>query len=260
MNILEKIISDKRKEIELKKKLIPVKQLESSALFYRPTHSLKKKLKEKISSGVIAEFKRRSPSKPIINNELNVWDVAEIYKKAGVSGMSVLTDGKYFGGSLDDFLAARAAVDLPLLRKDFMIDEFQILEAKAHGADVILLIAAVLTRKEIESLSQLAKSLGLEVFLEVHNREELENSLMPSLDLIGINNRNLKTFETYIQTSLELADFIPSEFVKISESGIQSVQEIQELRKAGFQGFLIGESFMKSNNLREFTQEFVQNI
>jgi indole-3-glycerol phosphate synthase len=259
MNILDKIIADKRKEVELKKQIIPISQLESSVLFDKTTISLKSNL-QKESSGVIAEFKRRSPSRPNLNSTLNVWDAVKTYENNGVSGISILTDGKYFGGSLDDFLVARASVQLPLLRKDFMVDEFQILEAKAHGADVILLIAAVLNSKEIENLSQFAKSLGLEVLLEVHNREELENSLMPSVDLVGVNNRNLKTFETHISTSLELAEFIPNEFVKVSESGIQDGATIKQLRSAGYKGFLIGESFMKSDDFGKNTQELMQEF
>ncbi len=165
MNILDKIIADKRKEIELKKWVIPVSQLENSALFGRNTFSLTEKLKHS-QSGIIAEYKRRSPSKSEINQQLNIWDVAKAYEEVGVCGMSVLTDGKYFGGSLDDLILARANCQLPLLRKEFIVDEFQILEAKAYGADLILLIAAVLTRKEIQKLSEFAKQLKLEVLLE----------------------------------------------------------------------------------------------
>ena len=191
MNILDKIVIDKRAEVNLRKSLIPVSQLEQSVLFERETISLANKLKNS-NTGIIAEHKRRSPSKSIINNTLNVQDVASGYESAGVCGMSVLTDGKYFGGSLDDLLTARASCNLPLLRKEFIIDEYQLLEAKAYGADVILLIAAILTRKEIKQFSEFAKRLNLDVLLEVHNEDELHKSIMPSLDMLGVNNRNLK--------------------------------------------------------------------
>lgn len=259
MNILDKIIADKRKEVELKKSLIPALQLENSVLFQRETISLKEKLKNS-STGIIAEFKRRSPSKSQINQTANVGQVAKAYQKAGVCGMSVLTDIKYFGGSLDDLLLARASCDLSLLRKEFIVDEFQILEAKAFGADVILLIAAVLSRNEIEKLSKFAKSLGLEVLLEVHDLEELKKSIMPSLDLIGVNNRNLKTFEVSLDNSKNLAPHIPNEFVKVSESGISHPESIKELQTFGYQGFLIGENFMKTENAGSAASEFIQNL
>ncbi|MBA5628679.1 indole-3-glycerol phosphate synthase TrpC [Moheibacter lacus] len=259
MNILDKIIADKRKEVELKKSVITFSQLENSKLFERKTISIRQKLKNS-TSGIIAEFKRRSPSKSMINQTANVGDVAVGYEKAGVAGMSVLTDLKYFGGSLEDLIIARASCDLPLLRKEFIVDEFQILEAKSSGADFILLIAAVLTKEEIKTFSELAKQLDLEVLLEVHNREELEKSIMPSLDLIGVNNRNLKTMEVDLGTSKSLAEFIPNEYVKISESGISDVDSIKELKNYGFQGFLIGENFMKTENPGESARKFIQNL
>ncbi len=259
MNILEKIVADKYKEVQLKSSLLPVSQLEKSVLFERTCHSLAAALKGS-KTGIIAEHKRRSPSKQTINQNTNVAQVAKGYQKAGVSGMSILTDIKYFGGSLEDLLLARAAVDLPLLRKEFIIDEYQILEAKAHGADVILLIAAVLTRMEIKALSKLAKSLGLEVLLEVHNQEELEKSIMSSLDMLGVNNRNLKTFEVSLETSKELSDLIPDQFVKVSESGISSIGAIKELKQYGYQGFLIGENFMKTPNPGRSAVEFIKEL
>ena len=215
---------------------------------------------QKSNSGIIAEHKRRSPSKSIINNNLNVQDVASGYENAGVCGMSVLSDGKYFGGSLDDVLVARAACDLPILRKEFIIDDYQILEAKAYGADVILLIAAILSKTEIKQFSEFAKSLNLDVLLEVHNEEELQKSIMPSLDMLGVNNRNLKTFEVSLETSKKLSTQIPDDFVKVSESGISSVSAIKELKPYGYKGFLIGENFMKTNNPGESALEFIQNL
>ncbi len=259
MNILDKIIADKYKEIELKKAVVPVSQLEKSALFERNGISLAKLLKQS-ETGIIAEHKRRSPSKSVINQDLNVEDVAKGYEAAGVSGMSVLTDGKYFGGSLDDLLYARAAVKMPLLRKEFIIDQYQLLEAKAHGADVILLIAAVLDRDQIKSLSEFAKNLGLEVLLEVHNDEELQKAIMPSLDMLGVNNRNLKTFEVSTDISKELSEKIPSDFVKVSESGISSIDAIKDLKNYGYKGFLIGENFMKTDDPGKSAKEFIEEL
>ncbi|HEY9184521.1 MAG TPA: indole-3-glycerol phosphate synthase TrpC [Salegentibacter sp.] len=259
MNILDKIIADKHKEIALKKQLIPVSQLENSALFERETLSLVKRLRNS-ESGIIAEHKRRSPSKSVINQDLNIAEIAGGYKSAGVCGMSVLTDGKYFGGSLEDLLYARASANLPLLRKEFIIDEYQLLEARAHGADVILLIAAVLEREQIKQLSEFAKSLNLEVLLEVHNEEELQKSIMPSLDMLGVNNRNLKNFEVSTDISKELSEKIPSEFVKVSESGISSVEAIKDLKNYGYQGFLIGENFMKTDNPGKAAGEFIKKL
>lgn len=259
MNILEKIFADKKKEVALKKSLIPISQLEQSVLFKRESPSLSSKLKNS-NTGIIAEHKRRSPSKSIINHDLNVDQVATGYKEAGVCGMSVLTDGKYFGGSLDDLLLARAAVDIPLLRKEFIFDPYQIIEAKAYGADVILLIAAILDKQQIKSLSETAKSIGLEVLLEVHNNEELQKSIMPSIDLLGVNNRNLKTFDVSLQTSKSLAELIPDDFVKVSESGISSTEAIKELQPFGFKGFLIGENFMKTDHPGASAKSFISQL
>lgn len=259
MNILDKIIFDKKREVELKKSLIPVSQLENSILFGSRTISLSKILRSS-QTGIIAEHKRRSPSKAEINYNFTVEEVVKGYESAGVCGISVLTDGKYFGGSLDDLLLARASVNVPLLRKEFVVDEYQILEAKAHGADLILLIAAVLTREEIKQLSEFAESLGLEVLLEVHDLEELQKSIMPSLNMIGVNNRNLKTFEVSLDFSKQLADQIPNEFVKVSESGISSIEAINELKPYGYKGFLIGENFMKTDNAGESAREFIKKL
>jgi len=259
MNILDHIIADKRKEVDLKKSIIPVSQLEQSVFFEKPTISLTERLKGS-RSGIIAEHKRRSPSKSVINQNLNVFDVAKGYEAAGVCGMSVLTDGKYFGGSLDDLLLARASCQLPLLRKEFIIDPYQIIEAKAYGADVILLIAAVLSHHEIKQLSELAKSLHLEVLLEIHNEEELHKSVMPSLDMMGVNNRNLKTFEVSLETSKNLSSLIPDDFVKISESGISSVEAIKILQPYGYKGFLIGENFMKTDNAGDSATQFIKDL
>ncbi len=259
MNILDKIVADKRIEVDLRKSLIPVKQLEQSVLFERQTISLANKLRQS-QTGIIAEHKRRSPSKSVINQNLNVFDVAKGYEDAGVCGMSVLTDGKYFGGSLDDLLTARASCNLPLLRKEFIIDEYQLLEAKAYGADVILLIAAILSKTEIKQLSEFAKGLNLDVLLEVHNEEELHKSIMPSLDMLGVNNRNLKTFDVSLDTSKGLSKLIPNDFVKVSESGISNIEAIKDLQNYGYKGFLIGENFMKTDNAGESAKQFIKSL
>ncbi len=239
--------------------MVPISQLENSLLFGRETVSLASSL-SKSETGIIAEHKRRSPSKSVINQKLSIQDVALGYENAGVCGMSILTDGKYFGGSLDDLILARAMVELPLLRKEFIIDEYQILEAKAYGADVILLISAILAKEEIQALSKFAKSLGLDVLLEVHNETELQKSLMPSLDMLGVNNRNLKTFEVSLDTSKSLSEKIPDDFIKVSESGISNVEAIKELKKYGYRGFLIGENFMKTDDPGKSATEFITNL
>ena len=248
MSILDQIVADKKIEVAHRKSLFPVSYWEASPLFERKCISLSTRLKAS-RSGILAEHKRRSPSKPNINSRLSVSEVASGYENAGVCGMSVLTDGKYFGGSLDDLVIARATTQLPLLRKEFIVEEYQLFEAKAHGADLILLIAAVLTRAQIQQLSTAAQRLGLEVLLE--------KSLMPSLDLLGVNNRNLKTFSVSLDTSRHLADQIPNDFVKVSESGISEVASIQELQTYGYQGFLVGENFMKTDRPGEAAQHFI---
>lgn len=257
MNILQRIVADKKNEVALRKALFPESYWEQSPLFERPTVSLKDSLLEK-AVGIIAEHKRRSPSKAVINQSGSVASIAKAYSQAGIAGMSVLTDSKYFGGSLEDLIQARAVTSLPLLRKEFIIDPYQLIEAKAHGADAILLIAAVLERKKIKQLSETAQSLGLEVLLEVHNREELEKALMPSLDLLGVNNRDLKTFRVRLEISKTLAAQIPDDFVKVSESGISSPEAVRELKPYGYRGFLIGEHLMRADNIKSFTHEFIQ--
>jgi len=243
-------------EVALRKQLIPIKQLEHSVLFEHQSPSLSTRLINS-TSGLITEHKRRSPSKDCINQNLNVQDVAKGYETAGACGMSVLTDMKYFGGSLEDLLNSRASCEIPLLRKEFIIDTYQIVEAKAYGADVILLIAAILSRDEIQAFSRLAQSLGMEVLLEIHNEDELQKSIMPSLNMIGVNNRNLKTFEVSLETSRTLSGLIPDEFVKISESGIRTVEDIKSLQPYGYKGFLIGENFMKTENPGAAAADFI---
>lgn len=261
MNILDKIVAHKRIEVAEAKTKTSIAELEKAPLFSRTTLSLKNALSADGASGVISEFKRKSPSKGIINDRVLPEIVTKGYVEAGACGLSVLTDTEFFGGTFADFAKARAAnPSTPMLRKDFMIDEYQLWEAKAIGADVILLIAACLTPAEVRHMGRQAQELGLEVLLEVHDREELEQSVCEYVDMVGVNNRNLKTFVTSIETSLELAQLIPDEFVKISESGLKDAETIQQLRNAGYQGFLIGETFMVNENpglaLKELIDRF----
>lgn len=275
MNILDKIIAHKQIEVAAAKAQISLADLEKSPLFARQGLSLKQQLvistKDRPqttfyqSTGIIAEFKRQSPSLGIINDQVQVEVVTRGYADAGAAGLSVLTDAAFFGGSFEDFHKARAAnPTTPMLRKDFMVDQYQLWEAKAMGADVVLLIAACLSPQAVNNLAQQARLLGMEVLLEVHDRHELERSLCQHVDMVGVNNRNLKTFVTNIETSVELAALIPDEFIKVSESGLKEVKTIQKLRQIGYAGFLIGETFMKtpnpaealatlSNKLRELT-------
>lgn len=260
MDILSEIVENKRKEVETSKELYPVKLLENSAFYETKPVSLKKYLQREDKSGVIAEIKRKSPSKGMINSHVSVERTSIGYMQAGASGLSILTDKEYFGGSADDLKVARSFNFCPILRKDFMVDEYQVIEAKSIGADVILLIASVLDKAEIERLGGLAQSLGMEVLLEVHNEEELNRSITDKIDLIGVNNRNLKTFETNVQTSFDLAELIPKDFVKVSESGIADPDTIKQLKKYGFEGFLIGETFMKSGRPEKAAKEFIKQL
>jgi indole-3-glycerol phosphate synthase len=249
MNILDKIVAHKHTEIAASKAKMSIADLQKSPFFQHKGVSLKQRLANQATTGIIAEFKRKSPSLGIINDKVLPEVVTKGYAAAGAAGLSVLTDTEFFGGNFGDFCKARAVnPTTPLLRKDFMVDEYQLWEAKAIGADVILLIAACLSPQQINNLAKQARSLGMEVLLEVHDRDELERSICPYVDMVGVNNRNLKTFVTNIETSIELAELIPSEFVKISESGLKNAQTIQQLREVGYAGFLIGETFMKTDN------------
>lgn len=260
MNILDKIVLNKRAEVASAKKDTSIKELESSVLFDRTTYSFKEFLTAPDRTGIIAEFKRRSPSKGIINDQAGVEAVTTAYAAAGASALSVLTDKDFFMGTKTDLYKARQVNQIPILRKDFMIDEFQVIEAKSLGADIILLIAAILTPTEIDTLAKLAKSLGLNVLLEVHNLEELERSINPNVDAIGVNNRNLADFTVSVETSYKLAEHIPPDFMKISESAISDPDTIKGLKKAGFNGFLIGENFMKQADPGAAMAEFVKAL
>jgi indole-3-glycerol phosphate synthase len=248
MNILEKIVEAKKIEVEHKREYCPIAELEKSMLFNRQTISFKNSISNPEKSGIIAEFKRQSPSRGIINATAVLADVVEGYQNAGASAVSVLTDKEFFGGENKDLVEARSLLTIPLLRKDFIINEYQIVEAKSNGADVILLIAAILTPTQINDFSNFAHFLGMEVLLEVHNQEELLNNLHDSIEVIGVNNRNLKDFSENIEKSIQLSELIPSKYVKISESSISKIETVKKLLDYGYQGFLIGEYFMKYNH------------
>ncbi len=262
MTILDKIIQQKTMEVAKRKGLSSIATLEKSGFFAQACNSLKTSLLQPSSTGIIAEFKRKSPSKGIINDNVKVEEVTAGYTKAGAACLSVLTDFEFFGGSDQDFLLARKAnPSTPMLRKDFMIDEYQIIESKSLGADVVLLIAANLSPQKIKDLGKLAKTLGMETLLEIHDEAELNSSFCEYIDIVGVNNRNLKNFsEQNIDASLLLSEKIPSECIKISESCISEVITIQLLKAHGYKGFLMGETFMKTPDPAEALAQLVANL
>ena len=257
MTILDKIIAYKHKEILNLKQNISVKELEQSMYFKEETKSLINAIRTK--SGIIAEFKRKSPSKGVINDFSKIENVILGYEKAGVSGLSILTDTYFFGGNTQDILDARKINRQPILRKDFIISEYQIIEAKSIGADVILLIASVLSKDKITHFTNFAHNLGLEVLFEVHTQKELDKYI-PKINLVGINNRNLKTFEVDFENSINLSKQLPTNTIKIAESGISNFKNIIELKKHGFEGFLIGENFMKTKSPEKSCSDFILNL
>ncbi|HET9744982.1 MAG TPA: indole-3-glycerol phosphate synthase TrpC [Chitinophagaceae bacterium] len=258
MSILETIIEYKRSEVRSRKSELHTADLEKRRLFSRPILSLKDSLLDQSKTGIIAEFKRRSPSKGIINDKVDVVEVTKGYAENGASCLSVLTDEKFFGGSDQDLIKARVN-GIPILRKDFIIDEYQVIEAKAIGADVILLIAACLSPVEVKRFAATAKGLGLEVLLELHAEEELAH-ICDDTPVIGINNRNLKTFDVDIERSLRMAEQIPLSKLKIAESGISTVENILLFKRHGFDGFLIGENFMKAPDPTVAFADFVDRL
>lgn len=259
MNILEKIVAERKKTLDQLKQIIPVQSWEMMPMFYKECLSLKENLQDEDLSGIIAEFKRASPSKGIINNKADIIKVVTDYEIYGASGISILTEPQFFSGNNDDILSVTNFLDTPVLRKDFIVDEYQVLETKAIGADVLLLIAACLSPKEVKNLAATAKNIGLEILLELHDEKELEH-ICDDIDLVGINNRNLKTFEVAIERSLRMAEKIPSDKIKIAESGISSVENIKLFKENGFKGFLIGENFMKEENPGIAFQRFVSGL
>lgn len=244
--ILDEIVAKKKIEVAERKEQLPVAMLEKLPLFSSPAYSLKRFLIDDEKSGIIAEFKRKSPSKGFINEKASITQITETYANNGASALSVLTDNYFFGGSTDDLISARINA-IPILRKDFIIDEYQVIESKAIGADAVLLIAAVLTPAQVKELTMSAHSLGLEVILEVHNENETDH-LYEKVDVIGVNNRDLDTFEVSLETSERLAHLLPKEKILVSESGIRSVDDILHLKNFGYDGFLIGEEFMRQSD------------
>ncbi len=256
--ILDKIIAHKHTEVAERKSLVPLHELEKQSR-KRPHYSIKESLTAPGASGIIAEFKRRSPSKNWISQYADPTQIVPAYAKAGASASSILTDQEFFGGSMNDLSAAGALVTLPLLRKDFIIDEYQIVEAQKIGADVILLIAANLSPQRVKELAQCAQEQQLEVLLEIHNEQELTH-ICNEVTLVGVNNRDLHTFTTSLDNSVHLAPMIPDQFIKISESGIHSAEDVQYLTAHGYQGFLIGESFMKTDHPGQACSEFIEAL
>ena len=259
MEILDKIVAQKHKEIAERKILYPSQLLEKSAYFDSPTISLSEYIKRDDKSGIIAEFKKKSPSKPEINLYADVASVTMGYMQAGASALSVLTDEMFFGGSNADLTKARKYNFCPVLRKDFVIDEYQILEAKSIGADAVLLICEILTKEQVSRLAKFANGLGLEVLLELHSEKQLDK-YTSECQLIGVNNRNLETFEVSLDFSKELVGKLPSEAIKISESGITSYKEAILLKSYGYDGFLIGENFMKTGEPGAAAAEFIKQM
>ncbi|SKB62406.1 indole-3-glycerol phosphate synthase [Soonwooa buanensis] len=257
MTILDKIIERKKQELEVSKTKVSLQQLKDSEFFNRETISLKNTLKSK--SGIIAEFKRQSPSKGIINNQFSSLEVVTAYEKFGASAVSILTDSDFFGGNFEDITSVRNHINIPILRKDFMIDTYQFCEAKSMGADVVLLIAACLSPTQVSEFTDLAHQLNLEVLLEIHSEKELKH-INNNIDFVGINNRNLKDFKVDLQHSVNLKNQLPKDILSIAESGIYNEEDFRFLKEKGFDGFLMGEYFMKSDNPGNKFEEFVTNV
>jgi indole-3-glycerol phosphate synthase len=256
INILQKIVEFKKDEVTRLKMKTSIQAFKDSEYFTRSPLSFSEKLKAAHSVGIIAEYKRSSPSKGVINDHAEITQTVKGYNAAGASCLSVLTESKFFGGCIEDLMKVRESVSLPILRKDFIVDEFQLYEAKAAGADAILLIASLLSKKKMEDLVEIAHILGLEVLTEIHNKEELLK-VSPHTDIVGVNNRNLGTMEVSILNSIELAPYLPSEKLKISESGIKGASDIFRLQQVGYAGYLIGETFMRTENPSKTCAEFI---
>lgn len=257
MTILDKIIERKKEEVASAQSKIPLDHLKDNAFFRRETISLKESIKNK--SGIIAEFKRQSPSKGIINNNVEPIDIVSAYEKFGASGISILTDHDFFGGNLNDVLSVRNDINIPILRKDFMIDEYQFYEAKSIGADVVLLIASCLSPAQVQEFTDLAHELKMEVLLEIHTENELKH-FNSKIDLVGINNRNLKDFKVNLQHSVQLKNQLPKEVLSVAESGIYNLEDFKFLKEKGFDSFLMGEYFMKNTNPAKAFEEFASQI
>lgn len=259
MNILQKIVDRKKEEVAQRKRSAPKETLISAPYFARKPISLVKGLQKPGASGIIAEFKRKSPSKGIINDKADPVKVTAGYQLAGASAVSILTDTDFFGGSEKDLIACRENLHIPILRKDFIIDPYQLVEARSIGADLILLIAACLSPQQVNELAEEAHALNLEVLLELHDEDELGH-VSENIDLVGINNRSLKTFDVDIQRSLRMAASLPGSMPKVAESGIDDPGQVTMFRSHGYKAFLIGENFMKHPEPERALKEFINNI
>lgn len=257
--MLDEIIKNKISEVEESKLKVPVRQLENKKEFGRTCFRLDEYITDPFKTGIIAEYKRKSPSRGLLNSYATIEEVTTGYFRSGASALSVLTDYKFFAGTESDFLRARELNPIPLLRKDFIIDEYQVLESKAMGADAILLIASVLDAPAVKKFTRLAHSIGLQVLLELHSEGEL-TVINDEVDIIGVNNRDLRDFTVDIERSVIMAGKIPEGFLKVSESGISSVFAIKKLRSSGYQGFLMGETFMKTTDPAAAFSEFVNSL
>jgi indole-3-glycerol phosphate synthase len=250
MTILDTILEQKRIEVEILKAHFTLKDFEKSSFFFENAISMKDSILSK-EFGIIAEIKRKSPSAGFLKKDVNPSLLAQEYEKSGVAGISVLTDFNFFGGSIDDLMQIKKQVSLPILRKDFIIDEIQIFQAKAIGADAILLIAEALTEEKALHFTILAQSLGMEVLMEFHEKSQMYK-LNDEVDMVGVNNRNLKLQQTDISMSIDLFDFLPKNKTLISESGLQSREELLQMAICGYHGALIGESILKSDSPSDF--------
>lgn len=244
--LLGQIVARTRATLEERKRRVPIHHFLASA----PTPGGRRSFRRSISTpgrvNVIAEFKRRSPSRGVLREDLHPVRVAQGYEIAGAAALSILTEEEYFGGSLDDLQQARYATLLPTLRKDFIVDPYQVREAWIAGADAVLVIVAVLSDRELRGLQQTARELGLEALVEVHDRQELDRALDAGAQVVGVNNRDLRTMEVRLETALELVASIPDEVVAVAESGIRTGADVRRLREAGFDAFLVGEHLMRS--------------
>jgi len=258
--VLESIIAGKYREVAERREFVPVKRLEQELYFATEPLSLVKYLTRNDLVGVIAEIKRRSPSKGVIRQHISVEELSIGYMQAGASALSVLTDTEHFGGSSADLITARRCNFAPILRKDFIVDEYQILEAKAIGADVILLIAAAISAERCAALARCARSLGLEVLLEIHSLQEIDTHFNGDISLLGVNNRDRHTFNVSLDRSRTLIQAIPSGVIAVAESGIAEPETVVELKNLGFRGFLIGEAFMREAEPHRACRRFIERV
>lgn len=255
--ILDTIIAQKRKELQTEKEKFPLATLQAQLVNLPHTKNFHQAIAQSDAINLIAEVKKKSPSKGIIREDFDPVDIAKIYAENGAAAISVLTDVQFFDGRLDYLTAIREVVDVPLLRKDFTIDPYHIYQARSAGADAVLLIVAVLTRQQLREYIDIASSLSMATLVEVHTEEELEIALDVGAEIIGINNRDLRTFDTTLETTFRLRESIPSEKVVVSESGIYTRADVESLREAGVNAILVGESLMRSTDIGEHVRNLI---